>query len=115
MKDLLYLPVIPEGVNFDKKTIGLFNYTLSDDFLIKGDPILKNIEVWADKVSIKAIRVTFSNGNTTLTTKTYGISNTTTLSKLTKSTKSFPSSMQVAGTNSNYLKSNTPLSQIGGA
>jgi hypothetical protein len=109
MKELVYLPVFPEGATIDKKAVGTFNYTLSEDFLIKGEPNLQSIEVWADKVSIKAIRVTFDNGNTTETTKIYGISNTTALSKLTKSKKSFPSTLQIAGSNSNYLKSNTPL------
>lgn len=34
MKELVYLPVFPEGANIDKKAVGTFNYTLSDDFLI---------------------------------------------------------------------------------
>ena len=83
MKELVYLPVFPEGATFDKKKVGLLNYTLADEFLIQGDPTLQSIECWADKVSIKAIRVTFSNGNTTATFNTYG-TNTTVLSKLTK-------------------------------
>lgn len=70
---------------------------------------MKSIEVWADKVSIKAIRVSFDNGNTTETTKIYGISNTTELSKLTKSNKSFPSKLQISASNSNYIKSDLPL------
>lgn len=91
MKNLVYLPVSPEGATIDKKAIGMINYTLSDAFLIKGDPFLQSIDVWTDKNSIKAIGVTFGNGNTTITAKTFDSTNTTILSKLNQTTKAFPS------------------------
>lgn len=73
MKQLFYLPVMPADAKFDKSAVNFFNYTLSDQFLIQGQPFLSSIEVWADKVSIKSIRATFGNGNTTATTPTYGL------------------------------------------
>jgi hypothetical protein len=115
MKDLIYLPVMPAGATFDKKAVTFFNYTLSDDFLIAGQPFLSSIDVWADKVSIKSIKATFENGNSTVSTLTYGLTKQADLSKLTKSSKKFKKDLQISGSNSNYLKATAPLKEVEGA
>lgn len=86
---------MPAGVTYDQKAVTFFNYTLSDEFLIAGQPYLSSIDVWADKVSIKSIKVSFKNGNSTASTVIYGKNKTADLSNLTKSSKLFNAKLQI--------------------
>jgi hypothetical protein len=77
------LPVAPADTSYDSQLVAPFNYTMPEEFLIGGDPKLVQIDAWFDKMSIKSIQFTFSNGKSNLQTEIFGQNKTTVLSKYT--------------------------------
>jgi hypothetical protein len=115
MKNLIFLPVSPPLVSYNSKIAEPFNFTLSDDFLIGGDPYLTSIEAWYDKVNLKSIRFTFSNGQNSTETPIFGVNRTRTLSNYQTIKKTLPNKTEVIGSNSIYLNSGAALSEVGGS
>ena len=114
MTKLTWLPVTPPGATVDTKLQKFFNWTLSDDFLIAGDPFITLLEGWHDQEYMKAIRITFDNGNSTSTTPIFGINSTTTLKTFTKTTAKLPANTTLTGSTSKYLKSNYAITELAG-